>query len=60
MRVVDIDERSLETLGQWPWPRDRLAELVDRLHAAGAAAVAFDFLFIEPDRMSPRLNRLRV
>lgn len=54
VRVVDIDERSLEALGQWPWPRDRLAELVDRLHAAGAAAVAFDFLFIEPDRMSPR------
>ena len=54
VRIVDIDERSLEELGQWPWPRDLLAEMVDRLHAAGAAVVAFDFLFVEPDRMSPR------
>lgn len=53
VRIVDIDERSLKELGQWPWPRDRLAELVDRLHAAGAAVVAFDVLFVEPDRMSP-------
>jgi adenylate cyclase len=53
IKIVDIDEASLEKLGQWPWPRDKLAELVDRLHAAGAAAVAFDFLFVEADRMSP-------
>ena len=53
VRIVDIDERSLERLGQWPWPRDMLAELVDRLHAAGAATVAFDFIFAEPDRLSP-------
>ena len=53
IKVVDIDERSLEQLGQWPWPRDQLAEMVDRLHAAGAAAVVFDFLFVEPDRMTP-------
>lgn len=52
IKIVDIDERSLSTLGQWPWPRDVLAELVDRLHAAGAVAVSFDFLFVEPDRMS--------
>jgi adenylate cyclase len=53
---VDIDEQSLETMGQWPRPRNKLAELVDRLHAAGAAAIAFDFIFAEPDRLSP--NRL--
>jgi adenylate cyclase len=53
VRIVDIDEASLGKLGQWPWPRDVLAELVDRLHAAGAATVAFDFIFAEPDRMSP-------
>jgi len=51
LRIVDINERSLSELGQWPWPRDKLAEMVDRLHAAGAAAVVFDFLFIEPDRV---------
>lgn len=54
VRIVDVDERSLERLGQWPWPRTRLAELVERLHAAGAAAVAFDMVFAEPDRTSPR------
>jgi adenylate cyclase len=54
VRVVDIDEASLKTHGQWPWPRTRQAELVDRLHAAGAAVIAFDLLLAEPDRTSPR------
>jgi len=54
VRVVDIDEASLEEIGQWPWPRDRIAKLVDRLADLGAAAVAFDVLFSEPDRLSPR------
>jgi adenylate cyclase len=53
VRIVDIDERSLTELGQWPWPRDMLAEFVDRLHAAGASTIAFDFIFAEPDRLSP-------
>ncbi len=53
VKIIDINESSLEQLGQWPWPRDRLAELVDRLHTAGAVAVVFDFLFVEADRMSP-------
>jgi adenylate cyclase len=54
VRVVDIDEQSLARLGQWPWPRTRLAELLDKLGAAGAAVVAFDMVFAEPDRTSPR------
>lgn len=53
VRVVDIDEESLARLGQWPWPRTRLAALNDRLAQAGAAAVGFDILFAEPDRTSP-------
>jgi len=53
VRVVDIDEASLKTYGQWPWPRTRLAELVDRLDRAGAAVIAFDVLLTEPDRNSP-------
>ncbi len=53
--VVDIDEASLARFGQWPWPRDRLATLLERLTALGAATVAFDFVFSEPDRTSPRL-----
>jgi len=54
VRVIDIDEASLAQLGQWPWPRDRLATIADRLGELGAAAVAFDMLFPEPDRMSPQ------
>jgi adenylate cyclase len=55
VRVVDIDEQSLARLGQWPWPRTRLAELLDTLGAAGVACVAFDMVFAEPDRTSPRV-----
>ncbi|MBZ9657279.1 CHASE2 domain-containing protein [Phyllobacterium lublinensis] len=54
VRVVDIDEASLRELGQWPWPRDRIATLVNRLSEMGASAIAFDILFAEPDRLSPR------
>ena len=53
VRIVDIDEQSLAQIGQWPWPRDRLASLVRRLHEAGAAAIALDIVFAEPDRLSP-------
>ncbi|NRG19644.1 adenylate/guanylate cyclase domain-containing protein [Rhizobiales bacterium] len=53
VRVVDIDEASLRAYGQWPWPRSRLAELTERLGQMGAAAIAFDMLFAEPDRLSP-------
>jgi len=53
VRVLDIDEASLAELGQWPWPRTRVADLVDRLFELGAATVAFDMLFAEPDRYSP-------
>lgn len=55
VRIVDIDERSLREIGQWPWPRDKVAALLARLQELGAAAVAFDVLFSEPDRLSPRL-----
>ncbi len=53
--IVDIDEESLQAIGQWPWPRTKLAELVDRLAAAGAAVIAFDIDFAEPDRTSPAM-----
>jgi adenylate cyclase len=51
--IVDIDEASIAKLGQWPWSRIRIAELVERLTKLGAAAVAFDIIFAEPDRLSP-------
>lgn len=53
VRIVDIDERSLAELGQWPWPRTRMAELLYRLRAGGAQVVGFDVVFAEPDRTSP-------
>lgn len=51
--IVDIDEESLAELGQWPWPRWRVAALVERILAAGPAALVIDILFAEPDRLSP-------
>ena len=54
VRIIDIDEDSLQRLGQWPWPRTLLAQLVDRLQGAGAAAIGFDVVFAEPDRTAPR------
>jgi adenylate cyclase len=53
VRVVDIDEQSLTELGQWPWPRNLIATMVDRLTELGAAAIAIDVLLPEPDRLSP-------
>ncbi|MEH2508987.1 adenylate cyclase [Nitrobacteraceae bacterium AZCC 1564] len=53
--IVDIDEKSLSKLGQWPWPRTRVADLVKQLTNLGAAAIAFDIVFAEPDRLSPAL-----
>lgn len=50
VRVVDIDEASLKAFGQWPWPRSRIAEMVDVLASHGASAIVFDVLFSEPDR----------
>ena len=51
--IVDIDEASIAALGQWPWPRTILADLLTRLAELQAAAVAFDVIFPEPDRSSP-------
>ncbi len=53
VRIIDIDEASLERVGQWPWPRTLVAQLTKRLADMGAAAIAFDIVFAEPDRTSP-------
>jgi serine phosphatase RsbU (regulator of sigma subunit) len=50
--IVAVDERSLARYGQWPWPRQLLAELVDRLQRGRPAAVALNFLFPEADGFS--------
>ena len=51
--IIDVDEKSLAKLGQWPWPRTRIADLVDKLTALGAVVIAFDIVFAEPDRLNP-------
>ncbi|HYM31193.1 MAG TPA: adenylate/guanylate cyclase domain-containing protein [Candidatus Cybelea sp.] len=53
VRIVDIDDASLAKIGQWPWPRSYVAGMVRQLARAGAAAIAFDIVFPEPDRTSP-------
>lgn len=54
VRIIDLDEESLKRLGQWPWPRTQVADLIDRLQKAGAAAIGMDIVFAEPDRTSPK------
>ncbi|GGC01764.1 hypothetical protein GCM10011352_29900 [Marinobacterium zhoushanense] len=51
--IVDIDEASLKQFGQWPWPRSRLAELIERVGEANPAAIGIDIIMPEPDRVSP-------
>ncbi|MFI5294425.1 MAG: CHASE2 domain-containing protein [Thermodesulfovibrionales bacterium] len=52
--IVDVDSKSLAQYGQWPWPRYRIAQLIDNLREMGALSVGVDVLFAEPDRSSLR------
>jgi adenylate cyclase len=51
--IVEIDERSLDARGQWPWPRSLTADLVRAISAYEPAAIGIDILFAEPDRSEP-------
>src|ERR1700733_940517 len=53
--IVAIDAQNLAKLGQWPWPRTRIAAMVDSLTRLGAAVIAFDIVFSEPDRLNPEV-----
>ena len=50
--IVTIDEKSVDLLGRWPWPRTRIAELIERLNSYQAKVIAFDIVFAEPDESS--------
>ena len=50
--IIDIDEKSLAKLGQWPWPRTRIADMIINLTRLGAVVIAFDIVFAEPDRLN--------
>lgn len=58
--IIDIDEKSLREVGQWPWSRKTVAELVKNVHNANARVLGFDIVFAEKDRTSPSnlLNEL--
>jgi serine phosphatase RsbU (regulator of sigma subunit) len=51
--IVNIDEASLKQFGQWPWPRTKLAELIERIAFYQPAAIGLDIIMPEPDRSSP-------
>ncbi|MFI5022074.1 MAG: SpoIIE family protein phosphatase [Alphaproteobacteria bacterium] len=53
VRVVAIDEKSLQRYGQWPWPRTLVARLVRRIAAGEPRVLGVDILFSESDRLSP-------
>ena len=55
VRIVAIDDASVARLGQWPWPRKLMANLVDRIAAGRPRALGVDIIFSEPDRFSPSL-----
>jgi len=48
--IIDIDEKSLADEGRWPWPRNKIAALTERLFEAGAVVVGYDIFFTEPER----------
>jgi adenylate cyclase len=48
--IVEIDERSIEANGQWPWPREKIAELIWQLRQNGAGMIILPILFAEEDR----------
>jgi len=58
--IVDIDEKSLNQMGQWPWPRFQVGDLCDKILGAGAVSVGVDILFFERDRTSLSMVRERL
>ncbi len=54
VKIIDIDEESLKRIGQWPWPRNTLAQMVKKLNEGGPNSIGFDIVFAEEDRTSPK------
>jgi adenylate cyclase len=51
--IIDVDEKSIAKLGQWPWSRDKIAQILNNLTDAGIGIIGFDVVFAEKDRSSP-------
>lgn len=58
--IVDIDAHSINMLGQWPFPRDMIAEALINLTNAGTGIIGFDMVFANPDRLSPHRIAQRI
>ena len=52
--IVDIDEKSIGEIGQFPWRRDVFANLIDRLNQYETSVIAFDIFFSEEDKQNPK------
>ena len=59
--IIDIDEKSLAKIGQFPWRRDIYYQILDNLNKFNPSAIAFDIVFSEEDKQNPKhlLNRLK-
>src|ERR1700730_8188251 len=57
--IVDIDQRSQEILGRWPFSRTHFAHMLDALRADGAKVAAFDITFSKPDETAAPIRELR-
>jgi adenylate cyclase len=53
--IVDIDEKSLRKTGQWPWPRNKIAELIKKIDEKEPKVTGLDMFFPEKDKTSPLL-----
>ena len=51
--IVDIDEKSMKSLGQWPWERNKIAHILQNLRDDGAGIIGLDIVFSEADKTSP-------
>ena len=52
--IIDIDEKSIKELGQWPWERDKFAQVLTNLANKGAGIIGLDIVFSEADKTSPK------
>ncbi len=51
--IIDIDEKSLKDLGQWPWSRNKISQILNNLTQAKVAIIGMDIVFAEEDNSSP-------
>ncbi|MGE3973214.1 MAG: CHASE2 domain-containing protein [Bdellovibrionales bacterium] len=58
--IIAVDELSEEKIGRWPWPRGKIAEIIDLLVSYGAKVVAFDAVFVEPDKNQATLSLSKI